>query len=454
MNKNDKNQTDEPIRDGGLASVMRQGLSRSLVSLVIKIATAGLTYLMFVVLSRFMGITEYGLFAFGFALATVLAIGASFGQQTAILRFWPEYETRDDTVGKHGALQAGWALTLLAGLGLMLALGAVAFVIGWFNGGVGNQLHLLAAALLILPMGVAEYASSALRAQGSVFTALLPRDIAWRFCFPLIVVVFVVMGFELTGALALLIAALSLAVVMVLQFWFARRRGYYNEIGFKPVAAYWGVHGVASLWFFVGTVIDSAALNLDIVLVGIFVASESAGIYFNAFRTAGLMTLFMFAITLVIAPMVARHYHSGEIKKAQGVTTLCAWAGFLFSLVIFALFVFFGDVVLSLFGPEFSDGHAILVILSIGLLADAATGPTRIVMMMTGHERQYVSLFGSIMAVGFVVQLVVIPIYGVMGAAIVNALSRVVAQTVIAVWTTRKVGIDTSLLGIGRLFTK
>ena len=38
-----------------------------------------------------------------------------------------------------------------------------------------------------------------------------------------------------------------------------------------------------------------------------------------------------------------------------------------------------------------------LILLSIGLLFDAATGPSRIVMMMTGHERDYVRIFGTIM---------------------------------------------------------
>ena len=45
------------------------------------------------------GADEYGYFAFGLSLATVLAIGASMGQQTAILRYWPERTVRDDPTG-------------------------------------------------------------------------------------------------------------------------------------------------------------------------------------------------------------------------------------------------------------------------------------------------------------------------------------------------------------------
>src|SRR5699024_6327767 len=116
--------------------------------------------------------------------------------------------------------------------------------------------------------------------------------------------------------------------------------------------------------------------------------------YFNAFRTAGLMTLFTFAIELVIAPMVAQHFHAGQMRQAQAITALAAVAGFAFSLVIFAIFAFWGDFVLSLFGDSYAQGALILVLLSFGLLFDAATGPSKIVMMMTGHERAYVAIFG------------------------------------------------------------
>ena len=52
----------------------------------------------------------------------------------------------------------------------------------------GPVSHFYAAAALILPMALAEYWSSALRAQGSVWTALTPRDIGWRLVTPLAVV--------------------------------------------------------------------------------------------------------------------------------------------------------------------------------------------------------------------------------------------------------------------------
>ena len=146
------------------------------------------------------------------------------------------------------------------------------------------------------------------------------------------------LGVALSGLGALLLTAVLLgagagAAVLLARAARATRSLPGSDGACAPIGA---SAGGASRWFLLGTVIDAAALNVDIIFVGLLVAPASAGIYFNAFRTAGLLTLFMFAITLVVAPMVAQHYHAGEMRKAQAITALCAWAGFVFSLVVFA----------------------------------------------------------------------------------------------------------------------
>jgi O-antigen/teichoic acid export membrane protein len=415
-----------------------------LVSLVIKVATAGLTYLMYVILSRLMGITEYGYFAFGLSLATILAIGANYGQQTAILRYWPEEMVAGRPENALNALRSGGAVTIIAGVGITLVLLAG----GGAAGAVGlPSWHIVTAAALILPLALAEYWSSVLRAQGSVWTALTPRDIVWRVAVPLLVAALWYAGVSLSGAAALLLTAALLALSLGLQWVLARARKYEIASGTGGLKDYWAEKGKPSRSFFLGTVLDSAALNVDIILVGLLVAPAAAGIYFNAFRTAGLLTLFMFAITLVVAPMVSQHYHAGEMRKAQAITALCAWAGFVFSLAVFAGFLLFGEQILGLFGEGQEQGKLILILLSVGLLVDAATGPSRIVLMMTGHERAYVRIFGSIVVTGMVVQAAVIPVWGLMGAAIINMLARIAAQLAIAWFANRRIGLDTTLLG-------
>ena len=416
-------------------------------SLGIKVATAGLTYITYVVLSRTMTESEYGHFAFGLALATVLAILAGMGQSTAILRLWPQLRAEGRPEDAEAVVAAGSAITIgaslfVAGLLCVLAVASIPFLPPreTIN-------HFIGAAFLILPMALAEYNSSVLRAQGSLWTALVPRDIIWRLALPLAVIALFAVGVVLSGPDALTLSAALLIGALIMQMWIGLRRRYAVMPRLAPMRPHWQRWGNLSKWLLLGALIETFTLNADVILVGLMLDLESSGLYFNAFRTAGLMTLFTFAIELVIAPMVAEHYHAGAMRKAQAITALCAWAGFAFSLLIFALFLGFGDFILSLFGPAYAEASLVLVLLAFGLLFDAATGPSKIVMMMTGHERAYVALFGTIMGLGFLIQIVVIPFWGIVGVAAVNMGARIIAQIAIALWCRYRIGLDTSLFG-------
>lgn len=431
-----------------LAGLLQTGLLRSVGSLGIKVATAGLTYLTYVVLSRTQTNDEYGHFAFGLALATVLAIVAGAGQPVAVLRLWAEQRSKGDDTGAQSVIAAGSTITIYASIAIAVLLCLVALVYRPFAGPNETLNHIFGAAILILPLALSEYNSSALRAQGSLWTALLPRDIFWRLALPMLVLALFTLGMVLSGPDALVLAAALLLGMLALQMLLATRRGYTIMPARAPVPGHWNRWGRLSRWLLLGALIETAALNADVILVGLMLDLESSGLYFNAFRTAGLMTLFTFAIELVIAPMVAEHFHAGNMRKAQAITALCSWAGFVFSLVIFLGFGLFGTEILSLFGASYAEGWLILMLLSFGLLFDAITGPSKIVMMMTGHERPYVAIFGAIMGVGLLVQILVIPLWGLIGAAAVNMAARICAQIGIALWCRFRIGLDTSLLGI------
>jgi len=432
-------------------SLLRTGLTRSFSSLFIKVATAGLTYIAYVVLSRAMTGTEYGYFAFGLSLATVLAIAAGMGQQIAILRFWPEAMAKGAPREADTALSAGGTITIIAALAIGLALAAFAALLEGLAPWQGPVLHYYGAAVLVLPLALAEYNSSALRAQGSVWTALMPRDLVWRMALPAIVALLWASGVGLTGAAALLISAALLGLALVLQYVAARRRDYRLKPTPAGTGRYWAERGTISRWFLAGALVDTVALNADTVLIGLMVDAPSAGLYFNAFRTAGLMTLIGYAITLVIGPMLAEHYHGGDLRKAQALTVGCVWVGFGFAAIAFAIFAVFGGDILTLFGADYGEGHLILVLLAAGLLADAAIGPARTVMMLTGHERAYVFAFGGMTLLGLVAQALVLPFYGLVGAAAVNMLARIASHSLLGWWCFTKAGIDPTIFGIVRL---
>jgi O-antigen/teichoic acid export membrane protein len=235
------------------------------------------------------------------ALATVLAIGAGMGQQTAVMRFHAEDMAKKDSAAAQTTLRAGSMLTILGSLLVAAALCLYAALADALRGSAPSW-PLYAAALLVLPMALSEFTSAALRTQGSIWTALAPRDVLWRLALPLAALALAAAGIMLTGWGALLLAAGLLLVVVAAQYGLARTERYQLPLGFAGLAGFWRARGKISLWLLLGGFINAAALNADTIVIGALLAPEQAGSYFNAFRTGGLMTLFAFAISLVIAP--------------------------------------------------------------------------------------------------------------------------------------------------------
>jgi O-antigen/teichoic acid export membrane protein len=97
------------------------------------------------------------------------------------------------------------------------------------------------------------------------------------------------------------------------------------------------------------------------------------------------------------------------------------------NLPFFLIAVIFPEALLGLFGPEFTDGAAALGILAFASLVNAATGTSGAMLDMTGHTR--VKLVNSTISValGIALNLLLIPVLGVVGAAIsvVGAVSAV-----------------------------
>lgn len=434
-----------------LTQMLNTGLVRSLGSLGIKVATAGLTYITYVVLSRTMTQSEYGHFAFGLALATVLAIAAAVGQPIAILRFWPEAIVAGRRDAAITAIRSGGTLITLASLGIIVVLVLLVFAVTSSVTLSDTTNHFYGAAFLVLPMALAEFNSAALRAQGSLWTALLPRDVLWRLSVPLAVIALYAMGIVLSGPDALVLSAGLLIGALALQYWTSMRLNFELRLQWTGTRTYWAEKGGISRWLLAGALIETAALNVDVILVGLMDSLDHSALYFNAFRTAGLMTLISYAMVLVIAPMITRAFYARDMRRAQLLATASVWVGFSFALMVFLAFLLYGGPILSLFGPAYDDGQLILVLLAIGLLADAATGPSRTLMMTTGHERTYVYGLGAITLAGFVVQVLVLPHYGMIGLALVNMITRLISQAFMAIWCIVHIKIDPTIFGVLRL---
>lgn len=160
----------------------------------------------------------------------------------------------------------------------------------------------------------------------------------------------------------------------------------------------------------------------DTLMLGYFLTEDKVGVYRIVFKIATLITFAQFALNTVVAPMIsALHEKSeslGEVSKKVAQLNLIT-AGPIF-IGIIAL----GPWLIELFGTTSgSQAYPWLVILAFGQLINAFAGPVLNILNMTGYEKSARNTMLVVVVLNAVLNLLLIPTFGPLGAAISTTLT-------------------------------
>lgn len=421
-----------------LAKLARGGA----MALVIKVAAALLSFLMFLVLARASTIEEFGRFGFAFALSGMLSVVGSFGQRMMVMRYAPGYALEADTPRLVGVFRYGYALVAA---GCLAASAAVA-VAALFVPGIGDPDLMLGAAALTLAIGLAEFQAAALRTVAGMALALAPRDVFWRLGVTLIA------GAWWLSAAPPLTALESLGIVAGVLFGVVVAQSLMHPLtrprSLLAAPARIECHDwrrtALGLWGV--SVIQIAGPNFAVVLVGVLAAPEVTAELFAALRIALLLDLVPLAAAMVASALLSRQWHAGDVEGVRRICRLVALGSAVPAFGAFLVFLVMGDWIMRRFGEAFAGADSLLLVLALGYLAKAVFGPANLLMQLAGRERAFMRIVAVCNAGSVVAILVLTPLLGAMGAAI-GASGGMIAWTLWAQEDVRRrLDVDASLL--------
>jgi O-antigen/teichoic acid export membrane protein len=158
--------------------------------------------------------------------------------------------------------------------------------------------------------------------------------------------------------------------------------------------------------------------RIDIVLVAFLRGPTEAAIYTAATRFLVVGQFGNSAINMAAQPRFAELFAVGDRRSANALyRATTAWL-ILLTWPLYLLAVVFGPEVLGIFGHSYRAGDLVMVILGCTMLM--ATGCGQVDMVLISSGRSSWSLANGLMAVGVNVtlDLLLIPRYGITGAAI------------------------------------
>jgi O-antigen/teichoic acid export membrane protein len=416
----------------------------TLTAFIVRILSAGIAYVSQILLARWMGDFQYGIFAVVWVGAIVLGGLACFGFQTALIRLVPEYVERSDAPALRGILlgsriQGLVVSTTFAGIG---AFGLYVFADSFEN----YYLVPLYLGAITLPMfAMSEIHDGVSRAFNWADIGLWPTFVIR----PLLILAFMCAAIEF-GAAANAVTAMSSViaaayVTVLVQFLLLHRR--LRKVVPAGPREYRPRSWVAiALPIFIVEGFFNLLTNIDIIVVGHYMEPDQVAIYFAAAKTLALVHFVYFAVRAGATQRFAQYYAAGDRVRLEAfVRTTLHWTFWPSVAMILLMFVV-GEQLLALFGPNFTAGYTLFYILAIGLLCRAAVGPASILLIMAGQQSACAIVYTVTFAVNLALNITLVPALGLKGAAIATTVALVFEALALYWISVKRLGIHCSII--------
>lgn len=384
-----------------------------------------------IVIARGLGVEALGVFAFGMVIMKGGGVLARVGLDNAAKKYIPIYRERDDPARVSGTVILCLGTPFIVGTVLAAALYFGQDVIQRFTGAAFHAsmpLFILGIPLVAVMMVGVNATYGLKETKYSVYIRDFGQSVA-------ALVLMAVAAFVVSD-LTLLVAGylLSIVVGILLAIFFLR---YESTLRFdiRPVFEYHKIFAfsipltlVASIQYLVSWT--------DILVLGVFVPSESVGWYQAAFQTSVLLIVVLQSMNGVFPSIAAGLHESGDYEQLNRVyTVVTKWVTYLTVLGLIFVLVY-SKQILSIFGTTVPSAQKSLVILAVGQTVAAVVGPTGYLLMMTGYERLQILNTTITAVLNLVLNLVLIQAYGIVGAAVATAASFTVLNLLrlVEVW--------------------
>ncbi|CAN7385329.1 lipopolysaccharide biosynthesis protein [Pararhizobium sp. LjRoot255] len=411
----------------------------ALVAFAIRVVSAAIAFVSQIILARLMGEFEYGIFVFVWVLVVLFGNLSCLGFHTAIIRFLPQYHAREALPEIRGLTTTVRIFALVSATGL-----AVVGIAGlWLFGERINGYYLvpLYLGIFTLPMiALGDVMDGTSRAHSWAVSALSPTYIIRPLLILGLMLLAVAIGEPHTAETAMIAAMIATYLTSVTQFfiltWRLRRR--YLE---GPRRTEFGTWLRVALPIFLIEGFGFMLTNSDVVIVGLYLDPESVAIYFAAAKTMALVHFVMFSVKAAAAPRFSAAMANPDRQQLAVIAVESAKWSFWPSLGVGGMVLLCGPFLLSLFGPAFVSGYPLMAILFAGIMAKALVGPAEAFLTMAGRQTLCVALYAGALVANLLLNVTLIPMFGLTGAAFATTGAMVVEAILLHVAVRRTFGI-------------
>lgn len=406
----------------------------SFAAFVIRLVSAVIAFVSQVLLARWMGGFEYGIFVIVWVTVVIAGDLSCLGVHTSIVRFVPQYLEARKMAELRGLLLASRLFGLL-GSTLIAALGILG--IRYFSHSIESYYVVpFYLGMICIPMiALSDILQGIARANSWVMSALAPAYITR----PALILLFLggalAAGYPATAETAIISAILATYLTTVIQLIQVTARTD-NRVASGPRAYEPAAWIAVSAPIFMVEGFTFLLTSADVLLIGLFMEPEAVAVYFAATKTLAVAHFVYFAVKAGVAPRFAHHAHAGNRERLAIFARETAHWTFWPTVGLALLLLAAGKYLLDLFGPGFGEGYPLLFVLVAGIVARASVGPAESLLTMSGHQKACAIAYAMTLALNIGLNVLLIPRFGLWGAAMATS-AAMIFEAMLLAWTVR-----------------
>ncbi len=380
-----------------------------------RLTGAVLVFLTQILLARWMGAQELGIYVFAFSWSTLLSIITGLGYPATSLRVIGQNLASNNMNRIRGFIRQGSQFIIVSSL-IASTLGMVVILSMEELIPAAYSTPLIITMLCVPVFSILRLNLRIAHAMSWFSLAFIPNMLLRPLLFLLLVYAAWRTGASLSANTAMLLQLAALSAVAIGQF-------IILHVMLKPEIGDAQPEYETQTWLRIAAPLLLVTLftqffpEISVAIIGTMLPPDAVAVFNASYRTALFIAFGLAAVNAITTPRVSRLYAAGDRDGMQHLIALATQLKFWSSLCALLILVFFGKDILALFGDDFLVGYEALLILAVSQLVLAAIGPVDVLLSITGHQDYCVKVFALALLATIVLNLVLVPRFGLIGAA-------------------------------------